>query len=281
MTISVTAVRMNYVGSGSLSSYPYTFRVDDETDLEVQQSDSDDDNATTLVLNSDYTVTGVGSESGGNVILGSNLASGYHLAITRVSPRLQSTDLEQRGSFNPETIEDRFDRITMLIQELADDISRAAKVSRTGGSEGSEVDADIATSVAASAATASAAASAALAALALAGTSVSGTGTTSGATLKTFALADNSAALIQVFGAGLKGSSLCVNRAAFALFRTTGTTTITRINSEDYADGDDLGGYFEMEQSGDSAVLKAYTDSGTWAVSGVLTYPTSGTVSIS
>lgn len=112
-------------------------------------------------------------------------------------------------------------------------------------------------------------------------TSYSVTGTTGGATIKTFALSDNSGALVEVFGSGLKSSVIAQSRVKFSLFRTTGTTTITSVQSEEIQDGDDLGVWFDMVQSGNDAILKAYTDSGTWAASGTIKIISSGSVTLS
>jgi len=107
------------------------------------------------------------------------------------------------------------------------------------------------------------------------------TGTDSGVTVKTIVMGDNSSALIEVYGSGVKGSNICVNKIVFSLYKETGAINIQKVYSEDISDGGTTGGYFECEISGSDAVIKAYTDSGTWAVSGSVSYNSSGTVSIS
>jgi hypothetical protein len=68
----------------------------------------------------------------------------------------------------------------------------------------------------------------------------------------------------------------------FSLYKETGSINIQKVYSEDLTDGGTTGGFFECEISGSDAVLKAYTNSGTWAVSGSVSYSSGGgTVSIS
>lgn len=145
MTVSSTAVRMNYTGTGLVTTYPYNFKIHAASELEVRQSDSSDENAEVLILDTDYTVSGVGLDAGGNVELTSALADGYNLAITRVSSRTQALDLVQNGAYNAEAIETQLDKIVLQIQELTDDIARAVKVSRTSGASGPTVDPDAST----------------------------------------------------------------------------------------------------------------------------------------
>lgn len=106
-------------------------------------------------------------------------------------------------------------------------------------------------------------------------------GAVAGTNIATIALGDNSGAIIEVFGSGLKGASIATNSIKFSIYRTTGTMTISRLDDSELADGDDLGGRFEVEADGNNVILKAYTDAGTWAVAGRYTITSSGTVTIS
>ncbi|MBD6382524.1 hypothetical protein FMD39_19510 [Salmonella enterica subsp. enterica serovar Enteritidis] len=116
MTVSTEVDHNDYIGNGVTTSFPYTFRIFKKSDLVVQVVDLNE-NITELILDTDYTVTGAGGYTGGNVILSSPLANGYQISITRELPVTQETDLRNQGKFFAEVHEDAFDKLTMLIQQ--------------------------------------------------------------------------------------------------------------------------------------------------------------------
>lgn len=118
MTVPTYRSREDYTGNGVTTSYPYQFRIYEATDLVVTRA-TPSGVETTLVLNTDYTVTGVGKYAGGNVVLASVLASGHRLAIERALPVTQETDLRNQGAYFAETHEDVFDRAIMILQRIA------------------------------------------------------------------------------------------------------------------------------------------------------------------
>ena len=140
MSLSSTNNRNDYVGNGNVDTYAYSFRIFDETDLLVTVRNTSDVE-TTLVLTTDYTVTGVGDAGGGNVVLvnsgqawldgGGDLLTNYALTIRRVRPLTQTTDIRNQGSFFPETHEDSFDHSIMIDQQLDEAIDRAVKLPET------------------------------------------------------------------------------------------------------------------------------------------------------
>ena len=83
---------------------------------------------TPLAYVTDYSVTGVGEGAGGTVTLTSALASGYTMAITRVVPIVQDTDLRNQGTFYPQTYEDALDYLTAIDQQQEDAIERSLKL---------------------------------------------------------------------------------------------------------------------------------------------------------
>lgn len=116
MTVSTEVDHNEYTGNGVTTSFPYTFRVFNKSDLVVQVIDLDE-NITVLALDTDYTVTGAGGYNGGNVILSKALANGYQISISRELPVTQETDLRNQGKFFAEVHDDAFDKLTMLIQQ--------------------------------------------------------------------------------------------------------------------------------------------------------------------
>lgn len=116
MTVSTEVDHNDYVGNGVTTQFPYTFRVFKKSDLVVTVLDMSQ-NITTLILDTDYTVSGAGGYTGGNVTLSSPLTSGWQISIARVLPVTQETDLRNQGKFFAEVHEDVFDRLTMLLQQ--------------------------------------------------------------------------------------------------------------------------------------------------------------------
>lgn len=116
MTVSTEVDHNDYTGNGVTTAFPYTFRVFKKSDLVVTVLDLSQ-NITTLILDTDYTVSGAGGYTGGNVTLSSPLTSGWKISISRVLPVTQETDLRNQGKFFAEVHEDVFDRLTMLLQQ--------------------------------------------------------------------------------------------------------------------------------------------------------------------
>lgn len=126
MTVSTEVDHNDYTGNGVTTSFPYTFRIFKKSDLVVQVVDLNE-NITELILDTDYTVTGAGGYTGGNVILVTALADGYQISISRELPVTQETDLRNQGKFFAEVHEDAFDKLTMLIQQVRSFFSLALR----------------------------------------------------------------------------------------------------------------------------------------------------------
>lgn len=168
MTIATQVNKVLYSGTGA-TVYPYTFKIFAATDLVVIRR-AVDGVETTLTLTTHYTVSGVGSDNGGNVTLvGTQAASppttGEKLLVKRVLPLTQGTDWVENDDFPAQVIEDAVDRLVCMAQQLQEKMDRSLlEVAQTSTS--TTVDPDqIALDAANSAASAAAAAaSAALAA---------------------------------------------------------------------------------------------------------------------
>ncbi|CAI1034397.1 hypothetical protein [Serratia fonticola] len=117
MTVSTEVSREEYTGNGVTTDFDYRFRVFQAADLVVSVADTTE-NITVLTLNTDYTVTGAGSRTGGKVKLFSPLAFNWRINIERALPVTQETDIRNQGNFFPEVHEDAFDKLTMLIQQV-------------------------------------------------------------------------------------------------------------------------------------------------------------------
>lgn len=141
MAIDSTNNRNDYTGNGTTLTYNYGFKIFDSSHLLVTVRDTSDNEEFTLVLNTDYTVTGVGGSTGGTIVLidlnqewidSSNfLSTGYVLSVRRILPIEQSTDIRNQDKYFPEVIEDQFDKVVMINQQQQDEIDRSLKTAET------------------------------------------------------------------------------------------------------------------------------------------------------
>lgn len=126
MTVASELNHNQYVGNGVTTNFDYNFRIFKNSHILVQVSDLNGV-LSTLVLNTDYTVTGAGTSAGGKIILSNPLAPGWSISIDRNLPLVQETDLRNQGTFYAETHEDAFDYLTMLIQRTLSFFSLALR----------------------------------------------------------------------------------------------------------------------------------------------------------
>jgi hypothetical protein len=129
MTISSDIRVVQYIGSGTVSTYDFDFKVFEKSDLVVITTDLATGVDTTLLLNTNYTVTLNADQNynaGGTIALTAGaLPATQQLTISSDIPNLQPTDLSNQGGFYPDVINNSLDRATIQIQQLHDSMSRA------------------------------------------------------------------------------------------------------------------------------------------------------------
>lgn len=140
MTIPV-AVPNYYTGNGSTADYDYDFLIRVDSDILATVRHPTSDVETTLVLTTDYTVSGEGVKTGGQITLVDDgqawiddngyLATGWVLSIRRKRPLTQETDIRNQGDFFPETHEDQFDNCLMIDQQQQEEIDKSIKFPET------------------------------------------------------------------------------------------------------------------------------------------------------
>ncbi|MGX1353363.1 hypothetical protein AB7M49_006984 [Bradyrhizobium elkanii] len=127
MTVaSETNLSGPYNGNGVTTVFDYEFRIVDEAHLAVIKTAADGTQST-LTLNSDYTVSGVGASGGGQITMAVAPATGTTITIVRDVPFTQETDLENQGPYFAETIEAALDLSVMRDQQIAEEVTRAWK----------------------------------------------------------------------------------------------------------------------------------------------------------
>ena len=121
MTVTNTTARNQYTATAGQTVFAYTFEVYDKDDLVVLQ------NSTTLSEGSNYTVSGVGNDSGGNITLVVGAAAGDVITIYRDMALERTTDYQNSGDFLAAEVNEDFDRLWLAIQQNATTDSRSVR----------------------------------------------------------------------------------------------------------------------------------------------------------
>jgi len=144
MTISTTIIKNSYSGDGSTTVFPYTFKISAEADIQVIIRASNG-TETVKTLTTDYSVSGVGSASGGNVTMVTAPSATETIVIRRETTQTQTVDLVENDPFTAETVEGAFDKSIAVAQELQEEVDRSIKLSRTNTMTSTEFTVDAAT----------------------------------------------------------------------------------------------------------------------------------------
>ena len=144
MTISTTIIKVSYSGDGTQTVFPYTFKINAEADIQVIIRASNG-TETVKTLTTDYSVSGVGSASGGNVTMVTAPSATETIVIRRDTTQTQTVDLVENDPFTAETVEGAFDKSVAISQELQEEVNRSIKLSRTNTITSTEFTVDAAT----------------------------------------------------------------------------------------------------------------------------------------
>lgn len=118
-----------YVGTGITTAFPFSFKVFQASEVVVIRTDLIGAE-TTLTLTTDYTINlnaNQDANPGGTINMLIAPPSGYLLTATSGLQDLQPVTLTNMGGFYPKVINDALDRVTILIQQLSEKVSRAVK----------------------------------------------------------------------------------------------------------------------------------------------------------
>lgn len=114
--------RIQYVATAAQTVFPYDFPISDEADIVVIQE------GVTLTLTTDYTVSGVGQQNGGNVTLTSGATLADVVTLYRDEPIERTSNFNVAGDFLSGTINDQLNSIVRWGQQLERDINRVVQL---------------------------------------------------------------------------------------------------------------------------------------------------------
>jgi hypothetical protein len=126
MTVETQSLIVVYTADNVAVTFPFTFPVYEEDHLTVYLRD-----ITTLELSlvdpSDYSVTGIGNDTGGSVVFDVAPVSGNSVVITRQVDITQNLELLNQTGFYPENVEANFDLQTMVDQQIDEKTNRSVR----------------------------------------------------------------------------------------------------------------------------------------------------------
>lgn len=122
MTILDNGTRNQYTATAGQTVFVYDFEIFESGDIRVYR------NAVMLALTTDYTLSGVGDENGGNVTLTSGATAGDIYTIFRKVTPERTTEYQESGQFLAQELNDDFDRLWAVIQDQETAISRTLQL---------------------------------------------------------------------------------------------------------------------------------------------------------
>lgn len=130
MTVNTVGITSGpFDGDGVNGLFPFGFRIEDESQLNVFEVDADGVE-TELIVETNYLVNGIGNDSGGLILrvvdaVPTALPVGFQIYLRADYKETQLTEFDSQGGFFPDVHEDAFDKLTFLSQQQADEIFRS------------------------------------------------------------------------------------------------------------------------------------------------------------
>ena len=152
MTVSTTTTKNSLSANGTLHSFAYGFKIFADADISVIVRGTTG-TETLKTLDTHYVVTNAGSASGGNVLFKFNTgsssdahfsstdqrpAAGETVVLARALTKTQGTDYVANDPFPAASHEDALDRLTMITQQIQEEVDRSIKASVTNTLTGAE-----------------------------------------------------------------------------------------------------------------------------------------------
>lgn len=109
-----------YTGNGVTTLFAYEFQVLAAADLVVKVNGA-------VVASSEYTLTGVGSQTGGTVEFDAAPASGVAVLLAREMALERATDYQEQGDLLADTVNQDFNRLWLALQQQRSSIGGAVR----------------------------------------------------------------------------------------------------------------------------------------------------------
>lgn len=122
MTVSAQTPIKRSTANGVTTVFPYDFKILAAADLEVSLD------GVVKTLTTDYTLSGVGDYAGGNVTMLSAPANGAIVVRRRNMAYTREVDYQDQGELPTDTLDDDQDAPILMIQQVAEGLSRAVSL---------------------------------------------------------------------------------------------------------------------------------------------------------
>ena len=125
MTITVAPARSEYTANADQTIFNYTFKIFEDTDLNVYITPSGQDANDLTDLTVAYTVTGLGDEDGGTITLSTGTNLNDLVTIVSGVPSSRAIDYQNNGDFRPDVVNSDFDRVVSIVKKIEDNSNRS------------------------------------------------------------------------------------------------------------------------------------------------------------
>ncbi|WLE60279.1 hypothetical protein GIY62_06370 [Burkholderia plantarii] len=125
MTVPVQNPTISYTGNGATKAFPFPFTILSSADVVVLLD------GVPQSLGAQYTLDGIGNQSGGTATFSVTPTAGAAITIYRDVAIERDTDYQDNGDLLADTVNADFDRLWMAMQDSAASLDRAVRVPRS------------------------------------------------------------------------------------------------------------------------------------------------------
>ena len=129
MTITTKPARNEYTATAGQTIFTYKFKIYSVTDLNVYSTPAGQECDDTLDITTDYSVSGVGNEDGGEITFNVGRTVGDLITISSAIYSSRTTDYQTNGDFIPDTVNDDNDRVVSLVKQVQNSVERTLLLS--------------------------------------------------------------------------------------------------------------------------------------------------------
>ena len=138
MTVSSTQNKISYIGNGIVKEFTIPFKFFEPQEIEVYMT-SEDMPETKLMYGDDYHVEIEGEDKSGTLNMNIAPEGDQKITLIRVIPMTQEIDYRENEIFPAKTHEMALDKLTMIVQQNAEKLTRTLSLGITSETNPDEV----------------------------------------------------------------------------------------------------------------------------------------------